>query len=99
MGPTRDAILRLIIETIDEINAEQEPDGRMERSVDAVILGQGSKLDSLGLVNLVIALEQRFEESFEVELGLMDEEVMFAEPSPLETVGSLLTYIEDHYRS
>ena len=57
-------------------------------------MGQGSKLDSLGLINLIVAVEQNVEDKFDITITLADERAMSQEISPFRTVGSLADYIE-----
>ena len=57
------------------------------------LLGQRSVLDSLGLVTLLVDLEQRLEEDYDVFLTLADERAMSQKNSPFRTVQSLTYYI------
>jgi acyl carrier protein len=87
-----DQILSIIFEAIDEINDQYLEKGKVERSLDAKLYQPGSALDSLGLVNLIVATEQRIEEQFGVSLILADEKVSL-ESSPFKTVGAFADYV------
>ena len=86
--------IQAIFYAIDEIN-EQLPEKKqiLTKSVDTVLFGESGKLDSLGLVSLIVATEQRLEELFEVYLTLADEKAMSQKNSPFRTVGTLAEYI------
>jgi len=52
------------------------------KSPDLVLYGGAGKLDSIGLVNLIVATEQRLEDIFEISLTLADEKSMSQRNSP-----------------
>jgi len=80
--------------SIEEINRQLENEHQLEKSTNTVLFGEGGKLDSLGLINLVVAVEQNIEDEFDVTITLADERAMSQENSPFRTVGSLADYIE-----
>jgi len=84
----------LIWDAIDEVNELLPEDARVERSADAVLLGESGALDSFGLVNLVVALEQRIEDEFGVSLTLADEKAMSYSRSPFRSVTTLADYVQ-----
>ena len=86
-------IIHVIFGAIDEIN-EQYPEGqRLTKSVDTELFGEKGKLDSLGLVSLIVATEQKIEEEFDRSLTLADEKAMSQKTSPFKTVSTLSAYI------
>ena len=60
----------------------------------SVIYGDDSPLDSLALVNLVVAVEQNIEDEFNITIALADDRAMSLENSPFRSVNSLADYIE-----
>ena len=52
-------------------------------------------MDSLGLVNLIIAIEQRLTEDLGVSVSLADRGLIFRKNGPLRTVATLADYIYD----
>ena len=86
--------MNLIYVTLDEYNEHVSDELQLEKSSDTKLFGQGSSLDSLGLINLVVAVEQNIEDEFDVEITLADVRAMSQENSPFRTVGSLTDYIE-----
>ena len=87
-------IIDLIFDTIDKFNNEYSNEKQLEKSSHTALLGPGSKLDSLGLINLIVAVEQNVEDKFDITITLADERAMSQEISPFRTVGSLADYIE-----
>ena len=65
-----------------------------EINFDTTIYGNDSRLDSLGLINLIVAVEQNIEDEFDVNITIADERAMSQKHSPFTTIGSLANYIE-----
>jgi len=59
------------------------------------IFGKSSLLDSLGLVTMVMELEERLEEEHGVTVVLADERAMSRRSSPFRTLTSLVAYMEE----
>ena len=87
-------ILELVYNVIDEINEQLHEEDQLKKSVDTALFGASSGLDSLGLVRIIIAVEQEIEDNLGVTVALADERAMSQKYSPFRTVGSLLNYIE-----
>lgn len=60
---------------------------------ETYLIGQGAVLDSLGLVNLILEIEQRLEEEHGLTMILADEKAMSQKNSPFRSVGSLTEYV------
>jgi len=86
-------ILKTIYDAVDEINSLAEKERQLERSKETVLFGRDGKLDSLGLVNLIVAVEENLEDEFERAIVLVDDRAMSQENSPFQTIGSLADYI------
>lgn len=57
------------------------------------LLGRGAVLDSLGLVTLIVDLEERLEREFDATVSLANERAMSQTRSPFLSVASLTEYI------
>lgn len=90
---SKEKVIEMIFNVIDEINLEFPEDNRLEKSVDTILFGKSGKLDSLGLVNFIVATEQQVEENFNVLISLTDEKAMSQKNSPFKTIGTLADYI------
>jgi acyl carrier protein len=88
----REKVLQAIYGAVEEANATLPAERRLEKSPETVLFGKDGKLDSLGLVNLIVATEQRIEEAFGVAVTLADERAMSQQHSPFRTIGSLADY-------
>ncbi len=56
---TREAVLQLIRESIDDVNGEREAESVILFSEDLPLYGVDSLLDSLDFVNFTVGLEER----------------------------------------
>lgn len=90
---TKGKVLQAILEGIEEANQVLHREARLEKSEAAVLMGESGQMDSLGLVNLIVAIEQKIEEGFHVSVNLADDEAMSLRANPFSTVGTLADYI------
>ena len=56
------------------------------------LFGRDGLLDSMGLVTLVVAVEQAIEDEYGVSVSLADDRALSQRNSPYRTVGSLAEY-------
>ncbi|MDA3843360.1 MAG: acyl carrier protein [Candidatus Kapabacteria bacterium] len=84
-------ILNLIYESIDDISDQITT--KVAKKPEEVLFGQGGKLDSLGLVNLIVAVESMVEDELDVTITLADEKAMSMKNSPFRTIQTLADYI------
>ncbi len=82
-----------VYHAIDELNAQLDGAGQLVKSQDTILAGNSGKLDSLGLVNLIVGVEEQIEERTGVLLSLADAQALAQETSPFETVGTLIEYV------
>jgi acyl carrier protein len=92
---TRAAIMNAVLEAIRDTNAVLPPDGLLEVSENATLLEPAGKLDSLGLVNLLVAVETRCQAASGRSISLTDAIVAPPEDSPFRTVRTLVAHIEN----
>jgi len=77
----RDAIEQLGGQSAEGVNA------------DTVIVGQGAVLDSIGVVSLIVDIEQRLESDHDVSVTLASEKAMSQRSSPFRTASVLADHI------
>lgn len=87
-------IIKSLYQVIDEFNENEDNNCVLVKSPDTVLLGKGSNLDSIGLVNFIVAVEQNIEENLEIEITLADENALRQDESPFTSIKSLTEYIE-----
>lgn len=70
----------------------------VEPSLETPLFGDGGVLDSLGLVELITAVEQEIESEAGVTVSLADEQAFSQRQSPFATVATLADYAETRVR-
>ncbi len=91
---TRDRAMQLISEAIDIINQQMPPARRLTTSAQTVIAGAGGSLDSLGLLNFIIMLEEKAGAVLGHDVRLLDESSVIDEQGPFRTVDTLASFLE-----
>jgi D-alanine--poly(phosphoribitol) ligase subunit 2 len=86
-------IIDLILNAITDLNQQFPQQQPIEAKADAILFGRGSKLDSLGLVNLIFLVEEKVLEKYDKAITLADERAMSLKSSPFHTVDTLAEYI------
>ena len=94
MEITREKIIEVLYESIEELNEQRSNDQKLPASVQTALLGGGAGLDSLGFVNLVALVEEKCQERFGRSLVLTEGTGKEGARDPFETVGTLAEYIE-----
>jgi acyl carrier protein len=92
---TRAAILGAVLDAIRDTNAVLPPDRALEVTESATLLGHSGSLDSLGLVQLLVAVESRCQEATGRTITLTDAVVAALEENPFRTVRTLVAHIEE----
>lgn len=85
--------LNIIYSAIDDINQELPKKQQIGKDPDENIFGDKGKLDSLGLVNLIVAIEGKIYDELEENIVIANEKAMSMKNSPFRTVGSLNDFI------
>jgi hypothetical protein len=89
----RERVLQALLSAVDAVNPLLPRGRKLARSPEAVLVGDGSPLDSLGLVNLIVAAEEKVQEAFDVSLTLLDEEALAPGGRPSLTLAALADHL------
>ncbi|GAB4257806.1 MAG: hypothetical protein Kow0092_04970 [Deferrisomatales bacterium] len=85
-------VLHIVHEAIDRLNEERSDKPPLAKDPDTPLFGRDSTLDSLDLVNLIVAIEELVEERFDVLITLANEKALSAKSSPFRTVATVSAY-------
>lgn len=94
MLPNKKDIVNIIYRSIDEVNQLQPPNKRVLKSMESVLLGEKSALDSLGFINFVVTLEQKIQEEFGVQISLTEDEEFTRINSSYRTVDTFAQFLQ-----
>ena len=86
-------IISLILGSLEEMNLQLPPERRIPISPGTPLFGSGGWLDSLGMVNLIVLVEERIYNEFRVEIILSDAQTSSEQDSPFRNVETLADYI------
>ncbi len=88
----KEKIEEIVFEVL-KINTEDLDIG--EINFNTLLLSEGSVIDSMTIVSIVVDLESKLSEAFEREISLSDEKAMTRELSPFSNVKNLIEYISE----
>ncbi len=86
-------VFKIIYDAIDEINLQLPPEKRVEKSNDTILFGPLGQLDSLSLLNLIVAIEMRIKEKIDISVDLVDEGALSQHGNSFKSIGSLSEHI------
>ena len=84
---------QLFSDVIGEFNEQMDEDTHLKMEQEEKLFGTNGKLDSIGLVNFIVLLEEHIEDFFGLEVVIADEKAMSRKASPFLTIGSLMEHI------
>lgn len=84
-----DLINRVLENLNDEINIGID----ISNGGDTLIYDEDSPLDSVGLVSLIVAIEEEIEEKYETSLILANESALSKSNNPFKTINTIADYI------
>lgn len=96
-GNQREKIEKVIHRAIDDFNQIVGDRGRIQKDNHTLLFGDGGGLDSLGLVNLIVTIEEQIEDAFDVTINLADEKAMSRKNSPFRTIDALCDYVTERF--
>lgn len=79
---------------MDELNQQLPEGGKLTKSPETILVGEGGALDSLGLITLLVNIEEALNAKHNISAPLLDE--LMAEHSgehPFHTIASLLAWL------
>ena len=86
-------IVEIILSSLRELSTEKTSDKTVNVPEEINLYGPDSSIDSLGLVTLLIDVEQHINDEFDVLISLTDEKAVSQKRSPFRTVQTLADYI------
>jgi acyl carrier protein len=83
----------VIYPAMREIAPTLRSDVTYREDPDATLFGKDGVIDSLGLVTLVVAVEQRVAAAYGKQITLASQQAMSRSSSPFRTLGRLADYV------
>ena len=85
-------LLSLIQKCMREIGKQQNIEVPVDLNTDTALFGKEGLFDSIGLVSLVVAVEEAIEDQCGVSINLADKRAVSQKHSPFRSIGSLAEY-------
>ena len=92
MGITLEQALQATHLAVEEINLTRSDETQLDANPDVTLFGDGSTLDSIGLVNVVMAVEAHLGDLTGQDIVLASEAAMSRRNSPYRSLGALAEY-------
>jgi acyl carrier protein len=87
------AVLEAIYKALSALNQERGADEQIVVGPDTCLFGEGSSLDSLSLVSVIVDLETMVSDQFDKSISLTDDRAMSRDPVPFTDVAQLKSYL------
>ena len=88
---------KIISKVIEQINKDLNVDFLKNNISD--IIGGNSPLDSLGVISFLLELENKIEDTYDLEITLVNESVLTEEQSPISNIESLKSHLNTLIKS
>jgi len=88
-------IEKIVISTVQELVDSFTDEDKFSVSKETILFGQGSEIDSLSLVSVIVDLEDIISENYGIDISLTDDNAMTREISPFDDISNLIDYIEE----
>lgn len=95
MTNTRDQILKIVIKCIEQFSIDSDIVIDISEGENTRLFGGDAPLDSLGLVSLIVEIEEALENELGKSVILADEKAMSRRTSPFSRIIYLVDYIEE----
>lgn len=92
----KERITQVVFNAIDQVNLQMAEAEKIEKTLNTALIGESATLDSLGLVNLIVAVEEGVQDTFGETITLANEYAMTSQDSPFKNVQSLVAYIDSN---
>ena len=90
---TKQEITAIIINQVEQLNDTFPDAQKISVNEKTILFGNGSSIDSLSLVSIIVDLEMLFSDEHGFDISLTDDRAMTREISPFDSVSSLVDYI------
>jgi acyl carrier protein len=90
MAPVMDAIYK----ALEDINRQRPASDQLALAPDTPLVGPHAKLDSLGLVNLIVAVEQHVADDLDAEIVLSEDRTLAEADTVMADVTALTRHVK-----
>jgi D-alanine--poly(phosphoribitol) ligase subunit 2 len=95
MTNSREQISKIVINCVQQFASESEIKIDLSEGENTRLFGGDAPLDSLGLVSLIVEIEESLENEIGISFVLADEKAMSRRTSPFSRIAYLVDYIDE----
>lgn len=88
-------ITEIVISTVSTLVETFPVDQQYTVDQNTILFGNGSKMDSLSLVSVIVDLESTFSLDYNIDISLTDDRAMTRKNSPFDSIKVLVDYIDE----
>ena len=85
--------LQIIKGAIQELNNSKGEEDKIGLAPNTVLLGTDSAIESIDLINMIVAIEEKVKTEYGQSIVLVNEHSMSSPNHPFQTISSLATYL------
>ena len=85
--------LNLIFSSVKNLNKQQPPESKLKSKKNELLIAEKSNLDSLGLVTLLIIIEDKIKKDLNKKIVLVNDKLISVENTPFKTIDSLARWL------
>ena len=93
MSITKGELIDTIFRAIDEINKLSPPESQLHKDPSTILLGETGALDSLGLINLIVAIEERIHNDHGIQVIVLEEDALASPEGAYRSIDTLAVWI------
>ena len=90
---TKEEITKIVINQVEQLNDTLPDNQKFTVNNDTILFGNGSSIDSLSLVSIIVDLEMLFSSDYNYDISLTNDKAMARETSPFTNINTLVDYI------
>lgn len=98
-----DEAVKVIYAAIAQLNPQLPKEQQLQPSLDTALFGSEGRLDSLGVANLIVIMEQKLEERYGFKVDLTHDDPFSLGSGHFRNISSLAAYIfelvQDHAKT
>ena len=89
----KERIRNIVLEAIDDLNEQLPSDRQVGNSNETALFGKFGAVDSFGLVNLLVAIEERVDHEFGISIIIADLNMIAWDSNPFKSIGNLIDHV------
>ncbi len=90
----KEDLAQTVIEAMEELNEQLPEESRLPKERETVLFGEDGLLDSMGIINLLVILEEKLESNLKISVGLTSDSEILTQPERRWTAAELSSHIE-----